>query len=84
MIESLDLIILVLNSQRPAGIAPEITRCQSGEEDCFRFGQTDLPNGQLSKEEVAELVELSLEGRRRVKEQLKKMGPSSFIKPRFR
>src|SRR5438045_564643 len=32
------------------------------------------PNGELAKEEIAELVELSLEGRRRVKEQLKKMG----------
>jgi ATP-dependent Lon protease len=35
------------------------------------------PNGQLSKEEVAE-VELSLEGCRRVKEKLKKMGSFEF------
>ncbi|HSZ78634.1 MAG TPA: hypothetical protein VK775_14620 [Chthoniobacterales bacterium] len=73
VIEYSDLIILILNSHGPAGIAPEITRCHSREEDFFRFGQIDLPNGQLSKEEVAELVELSLDGRRRVKEQLKKM-----------
>jgi predicted ATP-dependent Lon-type protease len=78
VIESLDLIILVLNGHRPAGIAPQITRCQSGEEDHFRFGQTDLPNGHLSKEDVAGLVELSLEGRRRVKEQLKKMVSFEF------
>jgi ATP-dependent Lon protease len=32
------------------------------------------PNGQVSKEEVAEYVEFALEMRRRVKEQLKKMG----------
>src|SRR5438876_2181680 len=32
------------------------------------------PHGEVSKEELAELVELALEGRRRVKEQLKKMG----------
>ena len=36
------------------------------------------PNGELSKQEVAEMVELSLEGRRRVKEQLKKMGSFEF------
>src|SRR5204863_6873710 len=36
------------------------------------------PNGELSKNEVGELVELSLEGRRRVKEQLKKMGSVEF------
>jgi ATP-dependent Lon protease len=32
------------------------------------------PHGELAKEELAELAELALEGRRRVKEQLKKMG----------
>jgi ATP-dependent Lon protease len=41
------------------------------------------PNGQLSKEELAELVELSLEGRRRVKEQLKKMGSFEFHQTSF-
>ena len=41
------------------------------------------PNGELSKEEVAELVELSLEGRRRVKEQLKKMGSFEFYQTSF-
>jgi ATP-dependent Lon protease len=41
------------------------------------------PNGALSKEEVAELVELSLEGRRRVKEQLKKMGSFEFHQTSF-
>jgi ATP-dependent Lon protease len=41
------------------------------------------PNGELSKEELAELVELSLEGRRRVKEQLKKMGSFEFHQTSF-
>src|SRR5208337_383596 len=41
------------------------------------------PNGELSKEEVAELTELALEGRRRVKEQLKKMGSFEFHQTSF-
>jgi ATP-dependent Lon protease len=41
------------------------------------------PNGELSKDEVGELVELSLEGRRRVKEQLKKMGSFEFHQASF-
>src|SRR5271167_2418281 len=41
------------------------------------------PNGEVSKDEVAELVELSLEGRRRVKEQLKKMGSFEFHQTSF-
>lgn len=41
------------------------------------------PDGQLSKDEIAELVELSLEGRRRVKEQLKKMGSFEFHQTSF-
>jgi ATP-dependent Lon protease len=41
------------------------------------------PNGKLSKEELSELVELSLEGRRRVKEQLKKMGSFEFHQTSF-
>jgi len=41
------------------------------------------PNGELSKEELAEIVELSLEGRRRVKEQLKKMGSFEFHQTSF-
>jgi len=41
------------------------------------------PNGELSKDEVGELVELSLEGRRRVKEQLKKMGSFEFHQTSF-
>jgi ATP-dependent Lon protease len=41
------------------------------------------PNGELSKEEVSELVELALEGRRRVKEQLKKMGSFEFHQTSF-
>jgi len=41
------------------------------------------PNGELSKEEIAELTELALEGRRRVKEQLKKMGSFEFHQTSF-
>jgi hypothetical protein len=40
-------------------------------------------NGELSKDDLAELVELSLEGRRRVKEQLKKMGSFEFHQTSF-
>jgi len=41
------------------------------------------PDGQLQKEELAELVDLALEGRRRVKEQLKKMGSFEYYKTSF-
>jgi ATP-dependent Lon protease len=41
------------------------------------------PNGELSRDDLAELVELSLEGRRRVKEQLKKMGSFEFHQTSF-
>jgi ATP-dependent Lon protease len=41
------------------------------------------PNGELSKADVGELVELALEGRRRVKEQLKKMGSFEFHQTSF-
>jgi ATP-dependent Lon protease len=36
------------------------------------------PHGEVSREEMPELVELALEGRRRVKEQLKKMGSFEY------
>jgi len=41
------------------------------------------PNGEVSKSEVTELIELALEGRRRVKEQLKKMGSFEFHQTSF-
>src|SRR5262245_57465325 len=41
------------------------------------------PHGELAKDELAELVELSLEGRRRVKEQLKKMGSFEYHQTSF-
>jgi ATP-dependent Lon protease len=41
------------------------------------------PNGEVSKEELAELVEFAIEGRRRVKEQLKKMGSFEYYKTSF-
>ncbi|HQX53341.1 MAG TPA: protease Lon-related BREX system protein BrxL [Planctomycetaceae bacterium] len=41
------------------------------------------PHGEVSKEELAELVEFAIEGRRRVKEQLKKMGSFEYYKTSF-
>jgi ATP-dependent Lon protease len=42
-----------------------------------------FPHGELSRDELAELVELALEGRRRVKEQLKKMGSFEYHQTSF-
>ncbi len=41
------------------------------------------PDGQVEKEELAELLDLALEGRRRVKEQLKKMGSFEYHQTSF-
>jgi ATP-dependent Lon protease len=41
------------------------------------------PHGELTKDELAELVALALEGRRRVKEQLKKMGAFEYHQTSF-
>lgn len=41
------------------------------------------PHGKATREEVAELVELAIEGRRRVKEQLKKMGSFEYYHTSF-
>src|SRR3954462_949337 len=41
------------------------------------------PHGDVTKEELAELVEMALEGRRRVKEQLKKMGSFEYHQTSF-
>ena len=41
------------------------------------------PHGEVSRDDLAELVELALEGRRRVKEQLKKMGSFEFHQTSF-
>jgi predicted ATP-dependent Lon-type protease len=41
-------------------------------------------SGNVAKDNLAELVKLALEGRRRVKEQLKKIGPLSTTRPHFR
>ena len=41
------------------------------------------PHGEFTKEELAEIVELALEGRRRVKEQLKKMGSFEYHQTSF-
>lgn len=41
------------------------------------------PHGIVSKEDLAELVEFAIEGRRRVKEQLKKMGSFEYYQTSF-
>jgi ATP-dependent Lon protease len=41
------------------------------------------PDGECSREELAELLEVALEGRRRVKEQLKKMGSFEYHQTSF-
>src|SRR5207249_8196235 len=41
------------------------------------------PHGEVAKEALAEITELALEGRRRVKEQLKKMGSFEFHQTSF-
>src|SRR4051812_11581872 len=41
------------------------------------------PHGEVSHEELAEILELALEGRRRVKEQLKKMGSFEYYQTSF-
>jgi ATP-dependent Lon protease len=41
------------------------------------------PDGQVTREEMAELLDIALEGRRRVKEQLKKMGSFEYYQTSF-
>ncbi len=41
------------------------------------------PHGEVSKEELTEILELAMEGRRRVKEQLKKLGSFEFHQTSF-
>src|SRR5450759_1562863 len=41
------------------------------------------PNGKVSREDLGEILELALEGRRRVKEQLKKMGAFEYYQTSF-
>lgn len=41
------------------------------------------PDGQVEKDELRELLELAMEGRRRVKEQLKKLGSFEFFQTSF-
>ena len=41
------------------------------------------PDGEVAREDMAELVDLALEGRRRVKEQLKKMGSFEYHQTSF-
>src|SRR6201999_2223378 len=41
------------------------------------------PDGEVTRDDLAELVEVALEGRRRVKEQLKKMGSFEYHQTSF-
>ena len=41
------------------------------------------PHGEATKEEMAEMLEFAMEGRRRVKEQLKKMGSFEYYQTSF-
>ncbi len=41
------------------------------------------PSGEVTKEDMTEIVEIALEGRRRVKEQLKKMGSFEYHQTSF-
>ena len=41
------------------------------------------PHGEITRDEMAELLELAIEGRRRVKEQLKKMGSFEYHQTSF-
>src|SRR5687768_2180860 len=41
------------------------------------------PDGEMTRDELAELLELAIEGRRRVKEQLKKMGSFEYHQTSF-
>ncbi len=41
------------------------------------------PHGQVSREDLGEILELAIEGRRRVKEQLKKMGSFEYYQTSF-
>ena len=42
-----------------------------------------FPHGEVTQEELAEILELAIEGRRRVKEQLKKMGSFEYYQTSF-
>jgi ATP-dependent Lon protease len=42
-----------------------------------------FPHGEVSKEDLAEILEFAMEGRRRVKEQLKKMGSFEYYQTSF-
>ena len=67
-----------------ARLAPERPRREGGPQDGLGAGQAGLSRTARSpKEELAELVELALEGRRRVKEQLKKMGSFEYHQTSF-
>ena len=41
------------------------------------------PHGEVSQDDLAEIVEFAIEGRRRVKEQLKKMGSFEYYQTSF-
>ena len=50
---------------------------------CSGLMKLVFPHGEVTKDELAELVSIALEGRRRVKEQLKKMGSFEYHQTSF-
>lgn len=50
---------------------------------CSALVKLIYPHGEVSKDEVVELLSIALEGRRRVKEQLKKMGSFEYHQTSF-
>ncbi len=53
-------------------------------ENNFRSLKQSYPNGDFGREEVEAVLRYALVGRRRVKEQLKKIGGMEFYDVRFR
>jgi ATP-dependent Lon protease len=50
---------------------------------CSGLVKVIFPHGEVSKDELVELISIALEGRRRVKEQLKKMGSFEYHQTSF-
>ena len=65
------------------GASPRRPGPEGGAEDRLGPDEVIYPHGKATKEELAELVELAMEGRRRVKEQLKKMGSFEYYHTSF-
>jgi len=59
-------------------------RCYSGKKDCIGdWVKLIYPHGEFNKEDIEEILRYALVGRRRVKEQLKKIGGMEFYDVHF-